>query len=334
MSESPFMSVKTIGLSKVGGRKPQSLLVALRHVRRGNGAEIGFAPHIDPTRSHLNVVLAGAGVADDVVARAHNVMRAVGADPATLRRDHVQAVELVFSLHPDTAVDTEPSFRACHRWLALAFADAPVLAFDVHLDESTPHAHAFILPVSRGRYVGGALNTRPELKKLHASFFLNVAGRYGFRRPHAKLFGQIKLKAVRAVLAELERRQAPELKGALWPLTYQAIQDNPGPYLDALHIDRTNLKPNTIGIEMTATTTTKTHHDVIAAHLAEVQSLPCVRVCSKKAVSEGQYVRFAAPRRNAFTDLLGGAVKPQHDANFQRMMAELVATAEAATVGV
>ena len=111
MSDTLFFAVGTIGQSKRAGRKPSTLLGAARHNQRAIQAERGGRRHIDPTRSNLNETIAGPATPDAVVALALALMTAAGVKVDKLRKDHTQAVELLFSLPPDTTIDTGEYFR-------------------------------------------------------------------------------------------------------------------------------------------------------------------------------------------------------------------------------
>ena len=156
--------------------------VAARHNHREILAEMGGTPgcSIDPRRTPLNRVLAGAGDAAGVVAKAQALMSAAGL--GTLRKDAVRALEIVVSLPSDTSVDQDAFFTDAVRWAAAAIG-APVLSAVVHNDEAAPHAHILILPLVDGRMVGSDLmGNRAKLQALQADFQLKVAHRYGLAR--------------------------------------------------------------------------------------------------------------------------------------------------------
>ena len=65
-----YFAVGTVGLSKRNGRKPSTLMQAIRHNRREIQAELGAHSHIDATSTQHNETIAGAGNAAAVVALA------------------------------------------------------------------------------------------------------------------------------------------------------------------------------------------------------------------------------------------------------------------------
>lgn len=243
MAESiQHFALKTIGLSRCNGRKPCTLMEAARHNMREIQAELGASGHINPRRMAENVTLAGPATAAQVQALADGLLSAV--DISKLKRDHVQAVELVFSLQPDAHVEPLAYFSRCLEWLRLA-VPLPVLLAVVHRDEAAPHMHALLLPVKDGKHVGGALNTRPNLKQLRESFFTQVAGPAGLKRDSAKVRGMVKQWAVAAVLARCDVMGLPATMGPLWVVFEADVSRDPTPHMLALGIDVNTIRPDT-----------------------------------------------------------------------------------------
>jgi hypothetical protein len=242
MAESiQHFAVKTIGLSTVNGRKPCNLLEAARHNLREIQAELGARGHIDPRRMTDNVILAGPATSAEIQALAADLLALV--DTSKLKRDHVQAIEIVFSLHPGSPVEPMAYFAKCLEWLRVA-VPLPVLQAVVHMDEAAPHAHVLLLPVKDGRHVGGALNTRPNLKQLRESFFVKVAGPAGLKRDCAKVRGIVKQWAIAAVLTRCEVMGLPAAMGPLWADYRASIENEPTAPMLALGINVNALRPD------------------------------------------------------------------------------------------
>ncbi len=236
MAESiAHFAVKTIGLSKVNGRKPCSLMEAARH----NLREIPVG-HIDAQRMGGNVIMAGPPAAAQVQAQADALLASV--DTSKLRRDHVQAVEVVFSLPLNTGIDVGAYFAGCLEWLRVALP-LHVMSAVAHHDEAAPHAHVLLLPVVDGKHIGGALLKLAELKRLRESFFQQVAGPAGLKRDRAKVRGNVKAWAVAAVLRECQSRGLPDGMGPLWPILKAAIERDPTPAMKSLCLDVNALRP-------------------------------------------------------------------------------------------
>lgn len=281
-----YFAAKTVSMSKVNGRKPCDLLTAARHNLREIQAEMGSVGRIDPGRSATNATLAGPADAAQVQALAVSLMAAAGLNPDAMRRDHVQALEFVFSLPPSCGVDPAAYFARCLAWLMGALP-LPVLSAVSHADEVAPHLHVLLLPLADGVYAGGKPVERPKLLRLRESFFNVVAGPAGLQRESAKLRGEPKRWAVAAVLARCESMGLPAASGPLWPVLVAAIERDPTAAVRALRIElsapkdrQTQAEPNPIGIEG-ATMSSKPSPIGIEKQGEKNQSLSCVGIASK-----------------------------------------------------
>lgn len=281
-----YFAAKTIGMSKVNGRKPCDLLTAARHNLREIQAEMGSVGRIDSSRSAANAVLAGPVDAAQVQALAMSLMAAAGLHPDAMRRDHVQALEFVFSLPPSSRVDRAAYFARCLAWLMGALP-LPVLSAVSHADEVAPHLHVLLLPLADGVYAGGKPVERPKLLRLRESFFNVVAGPAGLQRESAKLRGEPKRWAVAAVLARCEAMGLPAANGPLWPVLMVAIERDPTAAVRALGIELAAPKdrqaqagPNPIGIEGD-TMSSKANPIGIGKQREKMQSLSCVGIDPK-----------------------------------------------------
>lgn len=281
-----YFAAKTVSMSKVNGRKPCDLLTAARHNLREIQAELGSVGRIDPGRSATNAILAGPAEAAQVQALAVDLLAAAGLNPAAMRRDHVQALEFVFSLPPSCGVDPAAYFTRCLAWLMEALP-LPVLSAVSHADEVAPHLHVLLLPLADGVYAGGKPVERPRLLRLRESFFNVVAGPAGLQRESAKLRGQAKRWAVAAVMARCEAMGLPAANGPLWPVLVAAIERDPTAAVRALGIElsapknrQTQAEPNPIGIEGT-TMSSKANPIGIEKRGEKIQSLSCVGIDSK-----------------------------------------------------
>lgn len=231
--ESLYFAVKSIGLSKVQGRKPCTLLQAARHNLRELQADAGFGRSINPALSQRNEILAGPASADEIQAQAIGL---IPDDVASkLRKDHCQAVEALFSLSVVSQLDATQYFDRCLTWLRGALP-LPILSTVIHRDETAEHMHVLLLPVKDGRHVGGSLITRGPLRILRQAFFEKVAGPAGMRREGAKFRGATKQRAVKDVLRFCQDQNLPQHMKELWPLFSATIQRDPTPAALALNL--------------------------------------------------------------------------------------------------
>lgn len=157
--------------------------VAARHNHREIVSEFGVHKdsHIDPARIALNRILYGPATAELVAAEATLQMTAAGVE--RVKKTAVMAVEIVFSLPPRSAIDSDLFFSQSVKWAAEHF-NVPVLSAIVHNDESAPHCHVILLPLVGGKMRGSDLVGGPGKMRSHqAAFHAQVAEKHGLRRP-------------------------------------------------------------------------------------------------------------------------------------------------------
>lgn len=223
---SAYFAVKSISLSVCGGRKPSTLEMAARHNLREIQAEQGAKSHIDATRIRDNLVLAGPETASAVSDLARALLSSAQIDTTKMRRDHCQAIEVVFSLHEQSVTEPMAYFRRCLKWV-MAAINLPVLSCVAHLDEAAPHVHVLLLPLQTSKYVGSSPITTAKLRQLRELFFTQVAGPAGLKRSGAKLHGASKRAAASLVLRVCQSKGIPQFLGALWQVLQAAIEHNP-----------------------------------------------------------------------------------------------------------
>ena len=204
------------------------------HNMRTDAAEIAANPNIDPSRSHLNVRLAGPDTPEGVAKLAQSIMNAAGV--GKVRSTAVRCIEVVFSLHRGSPVADETAyFTACTAWAEETFG--PVLSADIHNDEPAPHAHVLCLPLVDGRMQGSDLvGIGKKFDAVNQSFFDEVAKPFGLSRP-ARLTAAEKKAAAAAVLSHLKRMGDAAMKSQAWGTIRACIEGNPAPFLSSLGIE-------------------------------------------------------------------------------------------------
>lgn len=222
----PYGNTCAFFIAKLQGKG--KLLAALRHNKRTIQAERGADSHIDSTRMHLNYCLVG-DEAPEAISKAADALMAQAKGK---RKDNVQAVECLFSLPLSAGKDTTAFFQACANWVGGHFG-GELLSFDVHLDESYPHAHALILPIVDGAMGGSAMvGDRKRLKHHLDSFYFSVASKFGFIRPVKKLKGKAKQQAASAVINAIVND--PVMQSSICPVIIKQIHDCPDIYANYL----------------------------------------------------------------------------------------------------
>lgn len=153
------------------------------------------------------------------------------------RANQVMGLEIVFSLPANRhEQDTRPFFQDCMTW-ARDNMPGVLLSFDVHLDESAPHAHALILPLVNGRMKGNEImGGKGKLMHWINRFYSDVAINYGFSRNQSRYLAEKqKVEIDKQVLSCLAAD--PVMKSTIWPCVRDAIRKDPLPYAQILGIE-------------------------------------------------------------------------------------------------
>ncbi len=230
-----LLRVGTIGLSKRAGRKPSTLAQAAAHNLRADQNERGGRANIDPAQSYRNQILRGPDTPVKVAALAQSLMAEAGIDATKLRRDHVQGVELLVSLPPESGVNEAGFFATAVEWAEERFGMNNILSAVVHRDESAPHCHIIVLPLLNGKMAGSALVTREATSTMTRDFFQQVAKPFGLRQPERSNPAH-RTDLARAVLDRLNVTSDPCQKSAIWATLRAAIESNPQPFAEVLGV--------------------------------------------------------------------------------------------------
>lgn len=207
------------------------LLALLKHHKRTEAPK----ENVDASKSKFNYSLTAPATPESITAHANEEMFKAGI--VTPRKNGVIAVEVLFSLPIDQHnQDTRPFFNDCYEWVKLNFA-GELLSFDVHLDESAPHAHALILPLVNGKMQGNAMmGNKGNLKRLDNLFFNQVAVRHGLSKPDYK---QLNAKDKQTLAREVSKRLNGDSvkKSAIWAWVRDAILADPLPLAEMLGVE-------------------------------------------------------------------------------------------------
>lgn len=228
-----------IRLGKIKG--DLGLINALKHNKRTLQAKYAASSHIDPSRASLNYSLVNNDSAEAIAMHARIAMLKAGINKP--RKNGVMAVEILFSLPIDRhGQDTRPFFANCFKWTKQNFL-GELLSFDIHLDESAPHAHAIILPLIDGRMQGNRMvGSTGNLMRLINKFHIDVARHYGMSKSSkTRLMGLDKKAVERMVLAHL--KNDPVMKSCIWSCIRDAIHNDPLPFAQMLSIALTVTLP-------------------------------------------------------------------------------------------
>lgn len=236
MASTIFFAVGGIGQSKRKKGAPSTILIAARHNKRAEQNERGSRANINPDLSRLNQRLRGPATAEEVAALAQTLMAAAGVAVDKLRKDYTQAVELIFSLPPDTTINTVEYFERCVVWVGQHFGSDNILSADVHHDEAAPHCHVLVLPLVDGRMSGATLLARANLQRLNADFLQKVGKHYGMRKA-TRLDGVSRSALAVAVLERLKASGDPVMRSPIWNEVRAAIGRDPQPFAISLGVE-------------------------------------------------------------------------------------------------
>lgn len=225
----PTTFVFKVGSVSMSKRKknPCTLADALRHNCREIKAELLGYCHFDPARSHLNEFLIGPRTSAEIMELAAPDALVPNKTSSTLRFDHAQAIELVFSLPGYLSAQAPKFFRACTNWSLKVFAGHQIYSAIVHNDQSEPHCHVLISPIRRGVRVGASPVEKKALRELRQSFWCEVAAPAGLLMPSPKLLGVAKQRGIQLVIDHLLQENMPCTKSKLWPVFADAIKHDP-----------------------------------------------------------------------------------------------------------
>ena len=74
-------------------------------------------------------------------------------------------------------------FSDCYKFFAARYGEENIIAAVVHNDETTPHMHLNLMPVTKdGRLCSKQLFDKPQLQKLQTDFYEEVGKKYGLER--------------------------------------------------------------------------------------------------------------------------------------------------------
>lgn len=210
---------------------------AAAHNLRAIQAEIGASASIDPSRSHMNEILAGEPLPEQVQARADASLAEAGLGDS-LRRDAVRCLEFVVSLPPGHGCDEKGFFASAVNWLADRFGGpGNLLSAVIHRDEAAPHVHALILPLIGGRMVGSdAMGGPKQLQAMQADFFEEVGKPYGLKAFPRQIGGAQKASLAAKVIRELRLRQDAALSSTIWPVIRERIESDPAPFAQLIGV--------------------------------------------------------------------------------------------------
>ena len=122
-----------------------------------------------------------------------------------------------------TAEQQKQFFADCTNFFSERYGEENIISAVVHLDESTPHLHLNLMPVTNGRLCAKELFDRTALRDLQTDFYETVGKKYGLERGKegstAKHLDTIAYKTKKMTeAAEAKIREAEEAQVAAKPV--------------------------------------------------------------------------------------------------------------------
>lgn len=137
-----------------------------------NNREIPM-PHIDGSKSIENRLLVDpGGNYSEAWARRIDEAEIEFNQKINVRRNAVKAIEFVLTFSPDADINVRKWSEENIKWLKERFGEKNVIAATLHMDETTPHIHATVVPINdKGRLSAKSFIDGPgSLYKLQTSY--------------------------------------------------------------------------------------------------------------------------------------------------------------------
>jgi hypothetical protein len=162
---------------------------AVLHLEKTSGTDAGMSAHIertnsqknaDPLRTHLNKEL--VQFPEGVSNRTHAIQHRLESAGLTRKigKNQVRAIRILLTGSPDDMKKIESSERLddwCRdnlEWLKKTYGKENVVSAVLHLDETTPHIHATIVPITTGERRKAKQEQSTIKKKYHKKSIENV----------------------------------------------------------------------------------------------------------------------------------------------------------------
>ena len=122
-----------------------------------------------------------------------------------------------------TAEQQKQFFADCTNFFSERYGEENIISAVVHLDESTPHLHLNLMPVTNGRLCAKELFDRTALRDLQTDFYKAVGKKYGLERGKegstAKHLDTVAYKTKKMTeAAEAKIRESEEAQAAVKPV--------------------------------------------------------------------------------------------------------------------
>ena len=139
-------------------------------------------PNADPRRHQDNQVLIGPKQPGEVVKSIKHRFEQLGIKP---RKNSVLALQAICTFSPEMKkhIDIDQWSKDSVKWLREYFGEENIISCVLHMDETTPHLHAIITPITRDNRLSARefVNGKAKLSEMQDSYAKAMEG-HGLRR--------------------------------------------------------------------------------------------------------------------------------------------------------
>lgn len=150
-----------------------------------------------------------------------------------IRKDAVKYIDIILSASNEEMTKVTKDGKLVNwaadsfRWCALEFGTDNIVDFSVHVDETTPHIHAVVVPITKdGRLCAKeVMGNRVHFQSMQESYWTSVTKQYGIERSEAgsiaqhedvkKYYGRVKNSLsnydLEAIKMDVPEFQVPEI---------------------------------------------------------------------------------------------------------------------------
>ncbi|MDY5522193.1 MAG: MobV family relaxase [Agathobacter sp.] len=191
--------------------KIKSIRVMNGHYR--HNARVDIPPHVDPEKLKLDRQLVG-NVSDNYTTIFHDTIKILDYyKDHDLRKNGVLAIEVLLTYsHEMKDIDLDKWVERSIQWLKDTYVEDNVKSAVLHLDESTPHIHSFIIPVKDGKLkfyeFGDGPKDLSEKQTSYASYVHDLGLERGVKRSNAR---HQDMKYVRGVMEKALEVELPKV---------------------------------------------------------------------------------------------------------------------------
>ena len=180
-----------------------------RHMQERNRVKTN--PNIDLMRSHLNYCVEGL-TPDNLNHRVNERIKQLNLKKKP-RSDAVGLEDIIISASVDFMLNLDPQtrenyFRDSLHFIQQRYGKENVMYCQCHLDESNPHIHIGVVPVtSDGRLSAKSLFSPKTLEQLQTDFHSSVSSNYGLERGESHSKKYLPIQQFKAQQAKLKTEQ-------------------------------------------------------------------------------------------------------------------------------